>query len=70
MEDILSMLYPVLGSLEALDGLWDAERWENFTQSKENQPRGRMCTQQNEFPGDFWPTKWTESRMNMFFMFD
>jgi len=39
-EDMSLMLCPVLGSLEAKGGSWDAEMWGNFAQSR---PWGDEC---------------------------
>ena len=66
MENMVWMLYPVLGLLRAKGGRWDAEmKGPNVRKLPEG---GSVCPLRTHIWGDFRPTKWTESMKSKFLM--
>ncbi len=69
MENMLLILYPVLGSLGAKGCPWGAEMEEIFPQCG-NLARGEdIYTPRGQFWRDLWQLEYTESMDNMFLMF-
>src|SRR5947207_12172627 len=66
MEDMLLMLYPVLGSLRAKGGSWGG--MERSPKVGEIPKMGKICTRQSQNWGHLWPTEYTESMENMLLM--
>src|SRR5438270_240610 len=67
MEDMLLMLYPVLGPLGPKGGSWGG--MERCPKVEEIPKIGNICTQRSQNWGYLWQAASTECMENMFLMF-
>ena len=67
MEDMLLMLYPVLGQLGPKGGSWGG--MERSSNAEEIPKMRKICTQRSQNWGYLWLTEYTEFMENMFLMF-
>src|SRR5438874_2687350 len=67
MEDMLLMLYPVLGQLGPKGGSWGG--MERSSNGEEIPKMRKICTQRSQNWGYLWLTEYTEFMENMFLMF-
>src|SRR2546430_12210271 len=67
MEDMLLMLYPVLGQLGPKGGSWGG--MERSSNVEEIPKMRKICTQRSQNWGYLWLTEYTEFMENMFLMF-
>src|SRR2546423_1430795 len=67
MENMLLMLYPVLGQLGPKGGSWGG--MERSSNVEEIPKMRKICTQRSQNWGYLWLTEYTEFMENMFLMF-